>query len=153
VFAFDGDAAGRKAAWRALEASLSQTDDTKRIEFLFLPAEHDPDSYVRAFGADGFREALRGALPLSELLVRELSERVDLAVPEGRARLLADARPLLHPLGAPALRILLVHRLAELAGLGAAEAARFLDTPTDPAPGARGAVPQAPSPGRPTPPP
>ena len=153
VFAFDGDAAGRKAAWRALEASLSQTDDTKRIEFLFLPAEHDPDSYVRAFGADGFREALRGALPLSELLVRELSERVDLAVPEGRARLLADARPLLHTLGAPALRIQLVHRLAELAGLGAAEAARFLDTPTDPAPGARGAVPQAPSPGRPTPPP
>ncbi len=138
VFAFDGDAAGRKAAWRALEASLSQTDDTKRIEFLFLPAEHDPDSYVRAFGAEGFREALGAALPLSELLVRELSERVDLAVPEGRARLLADARPLLQALAAPALRMQLVHRLADLAGLGVAEAARFLDTPTDAAAGARG---------------
>ncbi|MCD6681384.1 MAG: DNA primase [Burkholderiaceae bacterium] len=126
VFAFDGDAAGRKAAWRALEASLSQTDDTKRVEFLFLPIEHDPDSYVRAFGADGFREALAGALPLSELLVQELSERVDLAVPEGRARLLAEARPMLHALSAPALRLQLVHRLAELAGLSADEVARYL---------------------------
>jgi len=126
VFAFDGDAAGRKAAWRALEASLSQTDDTKRVEFLFLPIEHDPDSYVRAFGADGFRDALAGALPLSELLVRELSERVDLAVPEGRARLLADARPMLHALSAPALRLQLVHRLAELAGLSADEVDRYL---------------------------
>ncbi len=126
VFAFDGDAAGRKAAWRALEASLSQTDDTKRIEFLFLPVEHDPDSYVRAFGADGFREALSGALPLSELLVRELSDRVDLSVPEGRARLLAEARPLLHALAAPALRLQLVHRLAERAQVSADEADRYV---------------------------
>ncbi|RIK94521.1 MAG: DNA primase [Burkholderiales bacterium] len=141
VFAFDGDAAGRKAAWRALEASLSQTDDTKRIEFLFLPIEHDPDSYVRAFGADGFREALTGALPLSELLVRELAERVDLAVPEGRARLLAEARPMLHALSAPALRLQLVHRLAELAGLGADEVDRYV-----------GGAPQAASAGRRAPP-
>ncbi len=132
VFAFDGDAAGRKAAWRALEASLSQTDDTKRVEFLFLPAEHDPDSYVRAFGAEGFRAALAGALPLSELLVRELAERADLAVPEGRARLLADARPMLRTLAAPALRLQLVHRLAELAGLGADEVARYLGPPAEP---------------------
>jgi len=135
VFAFDGDAAGRKAAWRALEASLSQTDDTKRVEFLFLPIEHDPDSYVRAFGADGFREALSGALPLSELLVRELSERVDLAVPEGRARLLAEARPMLHALSAPALRLQLVHRLAELAELSADEVERYVGTAPE-APGA-----------------
>jgi len=131
VFAFDGDAAGRKAAWRALEASLSQTDDTKRVEFLFLPIEHDPDSYVRAFGADGFREALAGALPLSELLVRGLSERVDLGVPEGRARLLAEARPMLHALAAPALRLQLVHRLAELAGVSAEEADRYVGVAPD----------------------
>ncbi|MCO5102288.1 MAG: DNA primase [Burkholderiaceae bacterium] len=131
VFAFDGDAAGRKAAWRALEASLSQTDDTKRIEFLFLPVEHDPDSYVRAFGADGFRDALAGALPLSELLVRGLSERVDLAVSEGRARLLAEARPMLHALAAPALRLQLVHRLAELAAVSAEEAHRFVGVSPD----------------------
>jgi len=131
VFAFDGDAAGRKAAWRALEASLSQTDDTKRIEFLFLPVEHDPDSYVRAFGADGFRQALAGALPLSELLVRELAERVDLAVPEGRARLLAEARALLHALAAPALRLQLVHRLAGLAGVSAEEVGRYVGAPPE----------------------
>jgi len=144
VFAFDGDAAGRKAAWRALEASLSQADDTQRVEFLFLPAEHDPDSFVRAFGADGFREALASALPLSELLLRELAERVDLAVPEGRARLLAEARPLLQSLAAPALRLQLVHRLADLAGVGVEEAGRYLSAPapggaSGAAQGARGA--------------
>jgi len=145
VFAFDGDAAGRKAAWRALEAALSQTDDTKRIEFLFLPVEHDPDSYVRAFGADGFREALAGALPLSELLMRELSERVDLGVPEGRARLLAEARPLLHALAAPALRLQLVHRLAELAAVSAEEADRYVGAPpeTVSSTGRRGPPPHA----------
>ena len=126
VFAFDGDAAGRKAAWRALEASLAQASDTKRIEFLFLPAEHDPDSYVREHGADGFRAALAGALPLSELLLRGLGERVDLATPEGRARLLAEARPLLQGLGAQALRLQLIHRLAELSGLTATEVEGYL---------------------------
>lgn len=83
VFAFDGDAAGRKAAWRALEAALAQASDTRRIDFLFLPPEHDPDSFVRERGAQGFREALAGALPLSELLLRGLAERVDLATPKG----------------------------------------------------------------------
>jgi DNA primase len=130
VFAFDGDAAGRKAAWRALEASLPQASDTKRIDFLFLPPEHDPDSFVRERGAEGFREALAGALPLSELLLRGLGERVDLATPEGRARLLAEARPLLQGLAAQALRMQLIHRLAELAELGAAEVERYLGPAT-----------------------
>lgn len=128
VFAFDGDAAGRKAAWRALEASVSQTEDTKRLDFLFLPPEHDPDSFVRAHGAEGFREALAGALPLSELLLRELQQRVDLATPEGRARLLAEARPLLQALAAPALRMQLVHRLGELAAVSSDEVERYVGT-------------------------
>lgn len=145
VFAFDGDAAGRKAAWRALEASLAQASDTRRIDFLFLPPEHDPDSFVRERGADGFREALAGALPLSELLLRGLSERVDLATPEGRARLLAEARPLLQPLAAQALRMQLIHRLAELAGLGAAEVERYLGPVVAPGRGDAGSLraPQA----------
>ncbi|GMV00543.1 MAG: DNA primase [Burkholderiaceae bacterium] len=126
VFAFDGDAAGRKAAWRALEAALAQASDTRRIDFLFLPPEHDPDSFVRERGAAGFREALADALPLSELLLRGLAERVDLATPEGRARLLAEARPLLQTLAAQALRMQLVHRLAGLAELDATEVARYL---------------------------
>ena len=138
VFAFDGDAAGRKAAWRALEASLAQVSDTRRIDFLFLPPEHDPDSFVREHGAEGFREALAGALPLSELLLRGLAERVDLATPEGRARLLAEARPLLQPLAAQALRMQLIHRLAELAGVGAGEVERYLG-PVE-APGRRDAA-------------
>jgi len=104
VFAFDGDAAGRKAAWRALEACLPHALDDKRLEFLFLPAEHDPDSFVREQGAEGFIAALATTLPLSELLVRELVTQVDLAEPEGRARLLALARPLLQALPREALR-------------------------------------------------
>ncbi len=126
VFAFDGDAAGGKAAWRALEASLAQVDDRKRIEFLFLPAGHDPDSHVRTFGADGFRQALGSALPLSEYLIRELGGRVDLTVPEGRARLLAEAGALLHTLAAPALRLQLVHRLAQVCEIPADELQRYL---------------------------
>ncbi|MFA7665091.1 MAG: DNA primase [Burkholderiaceae bacterium] len=130
VFAFDGDAAGRKAAWRALEASLPQAVDAKRIDFLFLPDAHDPDSFVRAQGAEGFREALATALPLSELLVRELAERSGLSTPEDRARLLAEAAPLLEALAAPALRLQLVHRVAELVRLSTDEVERYLVTAT-----------------------
>ncbi|HRO59781.1 MAG TPA: DNA primase [Burkholderiaceae bacterium] len=126
VFAFDGDAAGRKAGWRALEASLPQAADAKRIEFLFLPSEHDPDSFVREHGVTGFREALADAMPLSELLVRELSERTGLDTPESRARFLAEARPLLQALAAPALRLQLVHRTAELTRLSPSEVDAYL---------------------------
>ncbi|NLD68485.1 MAG: DNA primase [Limnobacter sp.] len=126
VFAFDGDAAGRKAGWRALEASLPQAADAKRIDFLFLPAEHDPDSFVREHGEAGFRETLADAMPLSELLVRELSARTGLDSPEARARFLAEARPLLQALAAPALRLQLVHRTAELTRLSAAEVDAYL---------------------------
>jgi len=126
VFAFDGDAAGRKAAWRALEASLPQAADAKRIDFLFLPSEHDPDSYVRERGADGFREALADAMPLSELLVGELSERVGLETPEGRAHFLAEVRPLLLALAAPGLRLQLVHRIADLARLTVPEVEGYI---------------------------
>src|SRR6185436_12604813 len=65
VFSFDGDAAGRRAARRALEASLPHASDTRTVRFLFLPPEHDPDSYVREFGADGFERCVADAVPLS----------------------------------------------------------------------------------------
>lgn len=126
VFAFDGDAAGRRAAWRALEACLPLAADTKRIDFLFLPAEHDPDSFVREHGAHGFAEALAGALPLSELLLRELSGRVDLETPEGRARLQADARPLLLAMPEAALRLQLVQAVAAKAGIRAEDLQQYL---------------------------
>ncbi len=127
VFSFDGDNAGRKAAWRALEASLPHAADTKRIEFLFLPPEHDPDSYVREHGADGFDRLLGEAQPLSEFMVRELSRRFDMTTPEGRAGFLSTARPLLQALPPAALRMQLVHRVADAGSVLAQELERFLE--------------------------
>ena len=127
VFAFDGDAAGRRAAWRALEACLPHAADTKRLEFLFLPAEHDPDSYVREFGHDAFEAKLDESEPLSAYLLRELKGRVDLGSLEGRSKLLAEAKPLLKRLAAPGLRVQLVKALALAAGMEPVEAARLLD--------------------------
>src|SRR5438876_11561740 len=92
VFCFDGDAAGRKAAWRALEVSLPVLADGKVVGFLFLPPEDDPDTFVRREGADGFRTALAGAKPLSQFLFGELTSRVDMASEEGRARFVAEAK-------------------------------------------------------------
>jgi DNA primase len=126
VFSFDGDAAGRKAAWRALEACLPEAADTKRMEFLFLPAQHDPDSFVREHGLAGFESLLADALPLSEFLIQELSSRVDLEEPEGRARFLALAKPLLQALPVAALRLQLLHRVADVGAVGVSELERFV---------------------------
>jgi DNA primase len=126
VFAFDGDGAGRRAAWRALEACLPLAADTKRIDFLFLPPEHDPDSFVREHGADGFQAHLASAQPLSEFLLRELSGRVDLATPEGRARLQAEAKPLLLSMPPVALRLQLVQAVATRVGVRAEDILRYL---------------------------
>ncbi|GAA4400694.1 CHC2 zinc finger domain-containing protein [Quisquiliibacterium transsilvanicum] len=127
VFSFDGDAAGRKAAWRALEACLPHAEDTKRLEFLFLPPEHDPDSYVRAHGVEGFSAQLRQALPLSEFMLQELATRADLAVPEGRAAFLALARPLILALPNAALRMQVLHSIAEQGGVAVGELDRFVN--------------------------
>jgi len=127
VFAFDGDAAGRKAAWRALETSLPFVADDRRIDFLFLPREHDPDSFVREQGPAAWRALLAQTVSLSEHLLRGLAAEVDLETAEGRAALLARAAPLLRELSAPALRLQLVHRLAELAKLEAREVERYLE--------------------------
>jgi DNA primase len=117
-FCFDGDAAGQKAAWRALENALPMLVDGKALHFLFLPTEHDPDSYVREFGAEAFEQQLVDAsLPLSAYFVRELTRRVDMNTPEGRADLIRQATPLLAQIAAPALGFLIRQRLAELAGV------------------------------------
>lgn len=125
VFSFDGDAAGRKAAWRALEASLPLAADDKLLSFLFLPAEHDPDSYVRQFGAEAFKEEIDRALPLSQLFIRELTTRCDLTTAEGRARLRTEAKPLLQALPFGALRAQLIRELANHAQLDAREFAQL----------------------------
>jgi DNA primase len=121
VFCFDGDNAGRKAAWRALENSLGQVVDGKNLSFLFLPQGEDPDSYVRNAGKAGFESLLAEAVPFSQFLLRELTAQVDMQTQEGRARLLQLARPLLQQVAAPALGLMLRKRLAELAGISQAE--------------------------------
>ena len=121
VFCFDGDAAGRKAAWRALENSLGQVVDGKNLSFLFLPQGEDPDSYVRSAGKAGFESLLAEAVPFSQFLLRELTAQVDMQTQEGRAHLLQLARPLLQQVTAPALGLMLRKRLAELAGISQAE--------------------------------
>ncbi|GAB4172221.1 MAG: hypothetical protein Fur0039_12920 [Rhodocyclaceae bacterium] len=121
VFCFDGDEAGRRAAWRALEASLGEIADDRSAGFMFLPPEHDPDSFVRASGADAFRSIAANPIPLTELLLRELRGRNELASAEGRSRMLAEAKPQVLRVAAPMLRAQLVRSVAELARLAPAE--------------------------------
>jgi DNA primase len=113
VFCFDGDRAGREAAWRALETALPVLHDGRQASFLFLPDGEDPDSLVRKEGATGFAERLKAAAPLPEFFLETLSQQVDLDRLDGRARLVELARPLLSKLGQSALRELMVGRLAE----------------------------------------
>jgi len=125
VFAFDGDAAGRRAAWHALEVSLACLADGKAVRFLFLPEEHDPDSFVRALGREALLERLAGAQTLSAFLLAELRSHADLATLEGRSRLIAEARPHLARLAAPALQLQLVRALADLAQMDPREVGRL----------------------------
>jgi len=118
VFSFDGDAAGRRAAARALEAALPHASDLRSIRFLFLPPEHDPDSFVRELGAAAFEEAVAKAVPLSRQLLELAAEGTDLGTAEGRARMLAQARPLWSALPDGALKRQLLPELAQQARLG-----------------------------------
>lgn len=127
VFCFDGDNAGRKAAWRALENALEALADNKQIGFVFLPAEHDPDSFIRDHGKEAFDRAVIQATPLSDVLLRELGQRCDLTSSEGKARLIYEAKPLLHKLPTPLLRLQLVKRLAEASGFAQEEVERLCE--------------------------
>ena len=120
-FAFDGDAAGQKAAWRALENALPQIREGRQIHFVFLPEKEDPDSYVRDRGADAFENLLEAGVPLSAFLIDELAGGVDLASVDGRARLAERAGPLLRRVPPGVYRELLVGGLAERVGLASAK--------------------------------
>lgn len=126
IFCFDGDKAGRKAAWRALENSLVLLSDGKYLSFLFLPEGADPDSYVNQYGKESFEQQLKQATPLSEFLFRELCLRTNLQTSEGRAKLVSDAKPLLQQIAAPALSLMLVRRLVELSGISQGELEQLL---------------------------
>ena len=112
VFSFDGDSAGQRAAQRALEACLPLMSDDKEIRFLFLPTEHDPDSYVRAYGAPAFEKVIQEAMSISSFFFKVSSEGHDLTTPEGRAHTHHAAKPLLLSMPPIALRTQILRELA-----------------------------------------
>ncbi|MBL0917748.1 MAG: DNA primase [Hydrogenophaga sp.] len=119
VFSFDGDAAGRRAARKALDAALPLASDTRSVKFLFLPAEHDPDSYIRENGTAAFADRVKEAVPLSRFLLEAASADCDLTSAEGRARMVSQARPLWGALPEGALKRQLLGEIAERAALDA----------------------------------
>ncbi|EIL89366.1 DNA primase [Rhodanobacter fulvus Jip2] len=119
VFCFDGDRAGRAAAWKALEAALPRLRDGRQAYFLFLPDGEDPDSLVRQEGKDGFEKRIREAMPLSDYFFSELSHDVEMGSLDGRARLAERARPLIGKLPDGAFRDLMVQELEKRSGVGA----------------------------------
>ena len=120
VFCFDGDRAGRAAAWKALDAALPRLRDGRQAYFLFLPDGEDPDSLVRKEGREGFEKRLAEATPLSDYLFGELSQDVALGSLDGRARLAERARPLLAKLPDGAFRDLMADELEKRTGARAA---------------------------------
>lgn len=121
VFSFDGDSAGRRAARRALDACLAHVNDNKVIKFLFLPTEHDPDSFVRTYGSDAFAQEVHNAMPLSQFLIKEVVAENDLGTAEGRAKTQFDAKPLLQQMAPSGLRLQLVRSLAQMTQSTASE--------------------------------
>ncbi|KLD62985.1 DNA primase [Dyella japonica] len=116
VFCFDGDRAGRAAAWKALEAALPRLRDGRQAYFLFLPDGEDPDTLIRKEGKDGFEKRLKAATPLSEYFFGELAHDVDTASLDGRARLAERARPLIARLPDGAFRDLMAQELEKRTG-------------------------------------
>ncbi len=129
VFCFDGDRAGRTAAWRALENALEHARDGRQLRFLFLPEGHDPDTLVGAEGAEAFEARIAGAVPISEFLVGQLVARTDLTSVDGRARLAEQARPLLARVPPGVYRELLLERLAAEVRMPAGRLAELLQAP------------------------
>ena len=127
VFCFDGDEAGRKAAWRALENSLALASDAKPIRFMFLPEGDDPDSFVRRAGKDEFERRISQSQTLSDHLLGEWRAASELGTAEGRSGFLTRAKPVLQKIGAPMLKLQLVKAVAELARVSQEEAERLLE--------------------------
>ncbi|SEJ29059.1 MULTISPECIES: DNA primase [unclassified Variovorax] len=119
VFSFDGDAAGRRAARKALDGALPYATDVRSIKFLFLPAEHDPDSFIREHGADAFARFVNEATPLSRFMLEAAREGCDLTTAEGRAHMTSNVRPLWSAMPDGALKRQLLSEIATLVQLDA----------------------------------
>ncbi|MFT4046679.1 MAG: DNA primase [Solimonas sp.] len=134
VFCFDGDRAGRSAAWRALEQVLPEMYEGREAVFMFMPEGEDPDTWVQKVGSEAFRDAIAQAAPLTQFLLDTLLGQVNLGSLEGRARLIALARPHLDKLPAGPLRVLLVDELARRARLSRDDVEAMLGAPKAAAP-------------------
>jgi DNA primase len=144
VFCFDGDRAGRTAAWRALENALEHARDGRQLKFMFLPEGHDPDTLVGEEGAEAFETRIALAQPLSEFLVSQLAGQSDLSSVDGRARLAELVRPLLARVPPGVYRELLLERLALEVKMPASRLEQLLRARPDPARGGRMAPAQPP---------
>ena len=129
VFSFDGDNAGRTAAWRAAMTALPALTDGLKLRFMFLPTSHDPDSYVREFGKEKFEAEMQNAMPLSQYIIQHLSEHNPLHSDEDRITFLKEAEPILSQIKAPMLALMMRKKIAELAQVTGEEMQRHLKLP------------------------
>ena len=126
IFCFDGDNAGKAAAWRAMQNALPSLNDKVVLKFLFLPEEHDPDSFIRAHSKEAFEAMMHDAMPLSQYLVQHLTEKNHLVTQEDKVKFLNEAEPILKEITAPKLSLLLRKRFAELLHLNDKEMDQLL---------------------------
>lgn len=129
VFCFDGDRAGRAAAWKSLDIVLPEISEGRQARFMFLPEQDDPDSLVRREGAAGFQTRIANAVSLSEFLFQSLASEVDMSAVDGRARLVELARPKLNKVTNAVYRLMLIAALAERVHMGRDELVRLLEDP------------------------
>ena len=130
VFCFDGDSAGQTAAWRAMMNALSAVTDNVRLKFLFLPKDHDPDTYIRENSKEAFDTLADEALPLTEYVVKKLTINNDLISQDKKVKLLNEVEPILNEMSAPKLSLLFKKRIAQLVGLDMQEINNILKSPS-----------------------
>lgn len=128
VFCFDGDSAGRTAAWRALEASLSEMQDGRQVKFLFLPEGEDPDTLVRKIGEDEFNTLIENATPLEKFFFDKLSDGLDIKTIEGRARLSNVAKPLIAKFPKGIYGQLMLDKLSHTLGVASESLDKLIDS-------------------------
>ena len=145
VFCFDGDNAGRTAAWRALEASLSEMQDGRQVKFLFLPEGEDPDTLVRKIGETEFTTLIENATPLEQFFFDKLSEGLDIKTIEGRARLSNVAKPLIAKFPKGIYGQLMLDKLSEILGVANESLDKLIDSQAKPTRGSSAPVPPTPS--------
>ena len=132
IFCYDGDAAGKKAAWRALENSLSVLRDGVQARFLFLPDGEDPDTLIRQEGQQAFEQRLDHATPLPDFLLQHLAEPLDLSSADGKARLSEQAKPLISRISEGVFRDLLLSQLSDIIGLSSSSLEKHIPQQTPP---------------------